>query len=314
MAQHGVDGAFLQRFAAQCDVEAGNEGIRRIRDEVGDLVRHAAEREGRVFAIMLVNSDQSLLCSHAHNTSCRYDVSGVPPNRIKDVLERDWVHLIQVARVLESPSYLKEKGKPVVALWGVELPILYIMLKTHRFIGFGFDGAGHSPDLVRSVISFFRNSTPGGAYIFGGAPAYWRTSSNDADRNPGFLNVWIDEFDAISPWTVGRYTSEDEADNFAETNLIGDVDLLKKRTEQGHKRVDYVPVVLPGGSVSRADIQSLGFPDWSRSQGFNLSEGRWAYNDIKRNGGRFLWKQIFNARRLGVRIMYGAMWDEQVLS
>ena len=52
MAEHGVDGAFLQRFAGQC--ESGNEGIMRIRDEVGDRVREAAEKEGRVFAIMCV--------------------------------------------------------------------------------------------------------------------------------------------------------------------------------------------------------------------------------------------------------------------
>lgn len=52
MAEHSVDGAFLQRFAGQCDMESGNQGIRRIRDEVGERVRDAAEREGRVFAIM----------------------------------------------------------------------------------------------------------------------------------------------------------------------------------------------------------------------------------------------------------------------
>jgi hypothetical protein len=45
-------------------------------------------------------------------------------------------------------------------------------------------------------------------------------------------------------------------------------------------------------------------------QGFNMTEGEWGFNGIKRNGGKFLWKQIHNARRLGVRIMYGAMWDE----
>ena len=73
MAQHGVDGAFLQRFAGQCDLEGGDEGIRNQRDEVrhrqyiskhsnltylctlqiGDRVKEAAEKEGRVFAIML---------------------------------------------------------------------------------------------------------------------------------------------------------------------------------------------------------------------------------------------------------------------
>jgi len=54
MAQHGVDGAFLQRFAGQCDMRADNDGIRRIRDEVGDRVREAAEKNGRAYAIMYV--------------------------------------------------------------------------------------------------------------------------------------------------------------------------------------------------------------------------------------------------------------------
>jgi len=48
-------------------------------------------------------------------------------------------------------------------------------------------------------------------------------------------------------------------------------------------------------------------------QGYNLSQGKWGRNDIKRNGGKFLWKQIYNARRAGVRTIYGAMWDEYVL-
>jgi hypothetical protein len=52
MAEHGVDGAFLQRFVGQCDLEAGCEGIMKIRDEVGDRVKEAAEKEGRVFAVM----------------------------------------------------------------------------------------------------------------------------------------------------------------------------------------------------------------------------------------------------------------------
>ncbi len=54
MALHGVDGAFLQRFLGQCDLEGGNENIRNQRDEVGDRVREAAEKEGRVFTIMCV--------------------------------------------------------------------------------------------------------------------------------------------------------------------------------------------------------------------------------------------------------------------
>ncbi|KAK2459789.1 hypothetical protein APHAL10511_008221 [Amanita phalloides] len=257
MAEHGIDGAFLQRFAGQCDLKAGQEGIRRIRDEIGDRVQEAAEKEGRVFAIM-------------------YDVTGVDPTRIADIIERDWVHLLHEKYILDSPNYLKESGKAVVALWG-----------------FGFDNAGHTPQIVRAVTSFLRSNTPGGVYLMAGVPSRWRTSEGDADRNPEFIDVWLSEFDAISPWTVGRYSNEDEADKFAEDKMKGDIELLRRRYESGlSKKIDYIPVVLPGGS------------------GNNLSQGKWGFNNIRRNGGRFIWQQIVNARRLGARIMYGAMWDE----
>ena len=51
---HGVDGAFLQRFSGQTDLERGNGNIRQQRDEVGEHVQAAAEQEGRVYAIMYV--------------------------------------------------------------------------------------------------------------------------------------------------------------------------------------------------------------------------------------------------------------------
>ncbi|KAK0232671.1 hypothetical protein IW262DRAFT_14074 [Armillaria fumosa] len=256
MAEHGVDGAFLQRFAGEVDIEGGAVGNLRIRDEVGDAVMRAAEQEGRVFAIM-------------------YDVTGAPPDRIQRILERDWIHLVREKGILDSPNYLHEKGKPVIALWG-----------------FGFAEARHTPDLLRAITNSIRNLTPGGAYLMAGTPTHWRTSESDADPDPGFLNVWLNEFDAISPWTVGRYRSDEDIERFAETKMKGDIDLLKRQAENGGRKIDYIPVVLPG------------------STGFNLTEGRWTWNDMKRKGGRFLWKQIFHAKRLGIRTMYGAMWDE----
>jgi len=87
-------------------------------------------------------------------------------------------------------------------------------------------------------------------YIIAGTPANWRTAQSDADRNPEFLDLWLNEFDAISPWTVGRYGNADEADVFAKYNIQPDIELLKKRSEEGNKKVDYLPVVFPGGSVS----------------------------------------------------------------
>jgi hypothetical protein len=56
---------------------------------------------------------------------CRYDVSGVPPGRIEEIIKHDWKHIVYNKRVFDSPSYLREKGKPVVALWGDNL-FLYL--------------------------------------------------------------------------------------------------------------------------------------------------------------------------------------------
>ena len=52
--RESVDGAFLQRSAGQCQIKAGNHGIRDLRVKIADRVREAAEAEGRVFAIMYV--------------------------------------------------------------------------------------------------------------------------------------------------------------------------------------------------------------------------------------------------------------------
>lgn len=140
--------------------------------------------------------------------------------------------LVRKQGVLDSPNYLREKGRPVIALWG-----------------FGFHNAGHTPSLVRTIVQFFRTMTPGGAYIMGGAPSAWRLGEGDSDPDPEFKNVWLSEFDAISPWTIGRYSNEQEADNFYETKMKGDYELIKRRNEETGKKVDYIPVVLPGGSV-----------------------------------------------------------------
>lgn len=118
------------------------------------------------------------------------------------------------------------------------------------YTGFGFENSNHTPASIRAIVSTLRFLTPGGAYIIAGTPAHWRTAQSDADRNPDFLDVWLNEFDAISPWTVGRYGNDDDADRFGEERTKPDIELLKKRAEEGHKKVDYMPVVLPGGSVS----------------------------------------------------------------
>ena len=94
------------------------------------------------------------------------------------------------------------------------------------------------------------NATQGGVYIFAGVPAHWRASQGNADRNTEFLDVWLNKVDAISPWTIGRYSSEDEADQFSENVMRDDSELLRERVDMGFRKIDYVPVIFPCGSVS----------------------------------------------------------------
>ena len=108
------------------------------------------------------------------------------------------------------------------------------------------------------------------------------------------MEVWLDCFDAISPWTIGRYTNIVQADRFAEEKITGDMKLIGERNKmtRSGRKLDYIPVVFPGGSA------------------YNLTDGNWSFNGVPREGGRFLWRQIYNAKMSGIRTIYGAMWDE----
>ena len=50
----------------------------------------------------------------------RYDITGVQPDRVQEIIEADWYHLLQEQRFLLSPNYLREDGKPVIAIWGAQ--------------------------------------------------------------------------------------------------------------------------------------------------------------------------------------------------
>jgi hypothetical protein len=52
MADHGIDGAFFQRFATEVK---DNGGLKALKDEICDRVHEAADQTGRVWAVMWVS-------------------------------------------------------------------------------------------------------------------------------------------------------------------------------------------------------------------------------------------------------------------
>ena len=205
MQTNNLDGVFLQRFLSDL---SGNTLA--FRNQVTTNVRVGAETYGRVFAIM-------------------YDISGYATNTLVSTLTNDWLYLVNTQKVTNSPSYLRHKGKPVVAIWG-----------------FGFSGRLDSPQQAQQVIDWFHAA---GCTVMGGVATGWRTLSGDAQTNAAWANVFR-SFDVISPWTVGRYSNNSGADSYMSTYIVPD---LADCTANG---VDYMPVIFPG--FSWANLQKNG--------------------------------------------------------
>lgn len=151
--------------------------------------------------------------------------------------------------------------------------------------GIGLNDTRHppsDPEAALRLIDWFRN-TAGVTYI-GGTPAYWRTLSNDAATDPRWAGVY-QAMDGIQPWTVGRYNSMAAVDRWRTERLQPDLSLTAERGQI------YMPVVFPGFS-------------W-----YNLNRTA-PQNAIPRNKGEFLWRQAYNAKAAGVKMLKIAMFDE----
>lgn len=95
MADYGIDGAFVQRFAHSL-----HNGIMRYhKDKVLSSAREGANRYGRTYTIM-------------------YDLTGMPDENIIEVFD-DWRMLRNKMHITEDPAFQHHKGKPLVAIWGV---------------------------------------------------------------------------------------------------------------------------------------------------------------------------------------------------
>jgi hypothetical protein len=215
-------------------------------------VRQGSEAYGRVFAI-------------------EYDISQ-PDSGFVSVIESDWKYLVDVMKVTDSPAYLHYKGRPVLGIFGL-----------------GLNFYQTTPAQAMELVDFFKNN-PDPRYrvtLMGGVTGGWRTLTEDSFPDQGWAEYYC-SLDVISPWTVGRYRTDEEVDLWS-YRMRADM----ARAEQCG--ADYMPVVWPGTSFHNSDRPAV----------TNIP-----FNQIPRRGGRLYWRQVYDAVSIGAPMIYNAMFDE----
>ena len=248
MEDYGIDGVFVQRFGTEI---RGVMGLYHFNTVLANC-RAGANAHGRAWAVM-------------------YDLSGLRSGGTQVVID-DWKMLVDrmhVGRDENDAAYLRHRGKPVVAVWG---------------IGFS-DGRQYTFDECARLVDFLsKDPKYGGNTVMVGVPTYWRTLQKDCVADERVHDVIL-RADVVSPWMVGRSATPKQVERIAREVWKPDLEWCR---EYGK---DYLPVAFPGFSWHNMQ------PDEPLDQ-------------IPRLGGRFLWKQFVELRRVGATMVYQAMFDE----
>ena len=199
---------------------------------------------------------------HGRTYALMYDLSGLGAGRMDEVIE-DWQRLRTRMKLCDDPAYLHHKGKPVVTVWG---------------IGFN-DKRAYTLAECRRLVEFLKKD---GCTVMLGVPTYWRELKNDSMPDPALHEI-LALADIVSPWTVGRYHTPEQATKHAEKLVKPDIAWCAER------HLDYLPVLFPGFS-------------WHNMYGSN--------NAIPRLKGEFLWTQFRTLKQAGATMLYVAMFDE----
>ncbi len=72
-------------------------------------------------------------------------------------------------------------------------------------------------------------------------PTYWRTLERDCVKDPK-LHELILKADIVSPWTVGRYSTPQQAAEHAQKTMRRDLQWCQERGKP------FMPIVFPGFS------------------------------------------------------------------
>jgi len=245
MQDYNLDGVFVQRFITST---FDTKNLRHV-NVVLNSCREGANLYGRTYAVM-------------------YDLSGLGSNQIHRVMD-DWKLLVDRMQITKDSAYLHHHGKPVVTIWG---------------LGFN-DGRKYTLTEGMELVKFLKDDPKYGSNtVMLGVPTYWRALNDDCLEDP-LLHQVILKADIVSPWTIGRYSSPEQAVRYAENTMNPDIQWCQERNKE------YLPVVFPGFSWHNM---------YQRSR----------LNQIPRLKGKFLWTQYVQAKKAGATMVYQAMFDE----
>ncbi|MCX7044755.1 MAG: glycoside hydrolase family 71/99-like protein [Candidatus Sumerlaeota bacterium] len=245
MRDYGIDGVWVQRFAG---VALDDRSLRNLNTVLANC-REGANRLGRAYAVM-------------------YDLTGMDDARMPRVMD-DWRALVERMKITSDPAYARHNGKPVVSIWG---------------IGFN-DNRRYSLAKCMEFVRFLKDDPKcGGCTVMIGVPTGWRTLNRDAMKDPLLLEI-AQKADIVSPWTIGRYQSPQQATDHAVKVVRPDIAWCKEHGKE------YLPVVFPGFS-------------WHNMKPESRSD------QIPRLKGKFLWTQYAEDKKAGATMFYQAMFDE----
>lgn len=180
-------------------------------------------------------------------------------------------NVIADAQDIMNKYQLKDRTKQKFYLHQNNKPLITIW-------GVGFnDGRAYSLDDIELLISGLKDM---GFSIMLGVPTYWRERRNDTLPDSK-LHDLIRASDVIMPWFVGRYNNT----NYSNFHTLIEQDIEWCKTNG----IEYAPLCFPGYS----------------------DRNMYPNNSITpRNGGQFLWNQIYHTVKSGAQMLYIAMFDE----
>ena len=263
MKEYGIDAAFLQRFVVSVTKE-----------------------DGRVFRDQVLRNVASASAAHGRKWSLMYDLSGRVGDTVAEDFIRDFKHVVDTSRdeptgdFRHRDNYLTVNGRPLVAVWGV---------------GFS-DGRSYTLDDCIAIVEFLKQDPDyGDNAVMLGVPYHWRMSHRDATDDPR-LHELLAHVEVISPWSVGRYRTPEQAYERVDTHLRPDQLWGRERG------VMVLPVIYPGFSWHNMQI--------ARGKRGGKHAAADAFDSTPRRGGALFWAGGMAAHEAGAEAIYLAMFDE----